>query len=66
MWDMYLLNQDRDLVQIVPQSLKRLYPDKDLSGYSTNDRISLYFNGLNANAFFYFQSFISKVKSHGK
>ena len=66
MWDMYLLNQDRDLVQIVPQSLKLLYSNKDLSGYSTSDRIALYFNGLSANGFFYFQSFIAKVKSYGK
>lgn len=64
MWDICRLNQDKNLARIVPQTLKILYPEGGYADLSMNERISLYFNGLNSSGFFYFQAFISRLK-HG-
>lgn len=64
MWDMYLLNQDKNLSRTVPRSLRLLYPQMDFKDIPMNDRIALYFNGLSYNAFFQFQALISRL-THG-
>lgn len=65
MWDLYLVNHSEDKAKIVPRSLQILYHPEIYTGKPINDKIALYFNGLDKNLYFHFQKFIYGIVKYG-